>query len=154
MWSPKDFTRALTSPNDVHHSLNLSNTKFITYIDTSFYHYFTEIYVNSFVLIFSKCQFRTFSPVSVRRWTGLPIHTKQNNHTTTKNIFLILYFETVLCHIVNMSNMLNTVHNSKKITVFLRINDEETKPFLNTHKAQLCVTKLFTLFQSPPPNKC
>jgi len=126
------------------------NTKFITYIYTSFYHYFTEIYVNFFVLLFSKCQFRTFSPVSFRKWTGPPIHAKQNNHTTTKNIVLILYFVTVLCHMVNMSNMLNTVQNSKTIKVFLRKNDEETKPFLNTHKAQLCVTKLFTLFQSPP----
>jgi len=103
---PKDSTRALTSPNDVHHSVNLSNTNFITYIYTSSYHYFAEIYVNFFVWIFLKCQFRTFSPVSFRRWTGPPIHAKQNNHTTTKNIVLILYVVTVLCHIVNMSNML------------------------------------------------
>ena len=47
--------------------------------------------------------------------------------------------------------MLNTVQNSKTIKDFLRINDEEAKPFLNTHKAQLCVTELLTLFQPPPP---
>ena len=84
-----ESTHALTSPNAVHHLVNLSNTKFITYIYTSFYHYFTEIYVSFFVLIFSKCQFRTFSPVSFRRLTGPLIHAKQNNHTTTKNIVLI-----------------------------------------------------------------
>jgi len=103
-----------------------------TFIYTSFYHYFSEIYVNFFVWIFSKCQFRTFSPASFRRWTGLPIHTKQNNHTMTKNIVLILYFVTVFCHIVNMSNMLNTVQHSNTIKVFLSINEEETKWLLNT----------------------
>jgi len=122
----------LTSPNDVHHSVNLSNTKFITYIYTSFNQYLFEIYVNFFVWIFSKCQFRTFSPVSFRRWTGPPFYAKQNNHSTPKNIVLILYFVTVLCHIVNMSYILNTVQHSNRINVFLSINEEETKTFLNT----------------------
>ena len=122
----------LTSPNDVHHSVNLSNTTFITYIYTSFYHYFSEIYVNFFVSIFSKCQFKTFFPVSFRWWTGPPIQAKQNNHTTTKNIVLILYFVTVLCHIVNMSNILNTVQHSNAIKVFHSIKEENTKLFLNT----------------------
>ena len=44
--------------------------------------------------------------------------------------------------------MLNTVHHSYMIKVFLSINEEETK----LNKAQLCVTKLFTLFQFPPQN--
>jgi len=128
VWSPKDSTRVLTSPNDVHHSVNLSNTKFIPsfllYLHP-FLSLFTEIYVNFFVLIFTKCQFRTFSSVSFRRWTGPPIHAKQNNHTTTKNIVLISYFETVLCHIVNVSNMLNTIQHSNTIKVFLSINKKK-----------------------------
>jgi len=44
-----ESTRTLTSPNDVHHSVNLSKTKFITHIYTSFYHIFSEIYVNFLV---------------------------------------------------------------------------------------------------------
>ena len=118
--------------NDVHHSENLANTKFITYIYISSYHYFSEIYVNFFVWIFLKCQFRTFSLVSFCIWTGPPIHAKQNNHTTTKQIVLILYFVTVLCHIVNITNTLSTVQHSNTIKVFLSINKEETKLFLNT----------------------
>jgi len=57
---------------------------------------------------------------------------KAKIHTTTKNIVRILYFVTVLCHIVNMSNMLNTVQHSNTIKGFLSINEEKTKPFLNT----------------------
>ena len=50
---PKNSTLSLTSPNDVHHSMNLSNTKFITYIYTSFYHFFSEKkYLNIFIWIF------------------------------------------------------------------------------------------------------
>jgi len=37
-----DSTRALTSPNDVHHSVNLSNTKFISYIYTAAYLFFLK----------------------------------------------------------------------------------------------------------------
>jgi len=96
-------------------------------------------------------------PWIFRRWTGPPIHANQNNHTATKNIILVLCFVTVLSHIVNRSYMymLNTVQQSYMNKVFLIINEEETKPnraeILN--KAQLCVTKLFTLFQFSP-QKC
>ena len=65
-----------------------------------------------------------FADELVRRFT--PIHANQNNNTTTKNIVLVLYFVTVLCHIVNRSYMLNTVQHSYVIKVFLSIN-EETK---------------------------
>ena len=63
---------------------------------------------------------------------NLSADAKQNNHTTTTNIVLIFYFVTVLCHTVNMSNMLNTVQHPNTIKVFLSINEEETKSFLNT----------------------
>ena len=43
---PKDCTRALISPSDVHHKINLSNTIFITYIYTSFS--FIYFYVHDF----------------------------------------------------------------------------------------------------------
>jgi len=42
----KDCTRALISSSDVHHSANLSNTIFITYIYTSFC--FIYCYVHGF----------------------------------------------------------------------------------------------------------
>ena len=129
MWNPKDSMRALTSPNDVDHSVNLSNTNFITYIYTSFYHiFFWNIYRHLYLNIF-KMSIQNLFPVSFRRWTGPPIHAKQNNHTTTKNIVLVLCFVTVLCQIVNRSYMLNTVQHSYMIKVFLSINEEETKPF-------------------------
>jgi len=66
-----------------------------------------------------------FADEQVRRFT-------QKNHTTTKNIGLVLCFVTVLCHVVNMSYMLNTVQHSYKIKVFLSINKGESKPCLNT----------------------
>jgi len=133
VWSPSDSTLALTSPNDVHHSVNLSNTKFITYIYTSFYHFFLKKLLKHLYLNILKMSIQTFSPdFFFRRWTGPPIHANQNNHTTTKNIVLVLCFLTVLCHIVNRSYMLNTVLHSYTIRVFLSINEEETKPCWNT----------------------
>jgi len=49
--------------------------------------------------------------------------------------------------------MLNTVQHSNTIKVFLSINEEETKSFLKIlYKAQLCVTKLFTLYKFLPKN--
>ena len=71
---------------------------------------------------------QTFPPDSFRRCTGPPIYANRNNHTTTKNIVLVLCFVTVLCHIVNRSYMLNTVQQSYMIKVGLIINEEETKP--------------------------
>ena len=56
-------------------------------------------------------------------------HAKETNHTTTNNIVLMVYFVTVLCHIVNMSTVINTVQLSNTIKVFLNINEEETKPY-------------------------
>jgi len=49
--------------------------------------------------------------------------------------------------------MLNTVQQSYMIKVFFILNEEETKPAEILNKAQLCVTKLFTLFQFSP-QKC
>ena len=132
MWSPKDSTLALTSPNDVHHSVNLSNTKFITYIYTSIYHFFLKKIPKHLYLNILKMSIQTFPPEFFRRWTGPPIHANQNNHTTTKNIVLVLCFVTDLCHIVNRSYMLNTVQHSYMIKVFLSINEKETKPCWNT----------------------
>jgi len=79
------------------------------------------------------------------RWTGPPIH-----------IVLVLCFVTVLCHIVNRSYMLNTVQHSYILT-WSKFFFEQTKKKPNRdeilNKAQLCVTKLFTLFQFSP-QKC
>ena len=134
MWSPKDSTLALTNPNDVHHSVNLANTKFITYIYTSFYHFFSEKNTQTSLFKHFKNVNSNLPPDFFRRWTGPPIHANQNNHTTTMNIdlVLVLCFVTVLCHIVNRSYMLNTVHHSYMIKIFLIINEEETKPWWNT----------------------
>jgi len=57
---------------------------------------------------------------------------KANSHTTTKTIVLVLYFIIVLCQIVNMSYMLNTVQHFNTIKVYLSINEEESKPCLTT----------------------
>ena len=147
-------TLALTSPYDVHHSVNLSNTKFITYIYTSFYHFFSEKKTKHLYLNILKMSIQTFPLDFFRRWTGPPIHANQNNHTTTKNIVLVWCFLTVLCHIVNRSYMLNTVQHSYMIMKFFSVQTKK-KPnraeILN--KAQLCVTQLFTLFQFLP-QKC
>ena len=128
MWSPKDSKLALTSPNDVHHSVNLSNTKFITYIYTFFITFFCKKILK---------------------------HLYLNIHTTTKNIVLVLCFVTVFCHIVNRSYMLNTVQHSYKIKDQRSRSLTKKKPncaeILN--KTQLCVTELFTLFQFSSP-KC
>jgi len=142
---------ALTSRNDVHHSVNLSNTKFITYIYTSFYHFFSEKN-NTQTSLFEYFKnvnsnlppWVFFADELVRRFTQTKIIRR-----TTKNTVLVLCFVTVLRHIVNRSYLLNTVQHSYMIKVFLSINEEETKPCWNTLycKAQLCVTKLFTLFQ-------
>ena len=60
-------------------------------IYTSFYHFFfVENYFNIFVRIFSKCQFKSFPPVYLCRWTCPPIHANQNNHTKWKNKVLVL----------------------------------------------------------------
>jgi len=127
VWSPKDSTLALTSPNDVHHSVNLSNTKFTTYIYTSFYHFFSKKNSQtSLFKYFKNVNSNLPHPDLFRRWTGPPIHANQNNHTTTKNIVLVLCFVTVLYHIVSRSYMLNTVQYSIMIKVFLSINEEET----------------------------
>ena len=67
------------------------------------------------------------------------MHAKQTNHTTTKNIVLIVYFVTVLCHIVNMSNMLNTEEHSNTIKVFLSIN-KETKTHSCVYQTIYAVT--------------
>ena len=124
---------ALTIPNDVHHSVNLSNKKCITYIYTSFYHFFLKKkYSNIFIWIILNVNSNLPPPDCFRRWTGPPFRTNQNNHTTTKNIVLVLCFVTVLCHIVNRSYMLNTVQHSYMIKVFLSINEEKTKPCWNT----------------------
>jgi len=74
--------------------------------------------IQTFPLIF-------FADELVRRFTQTKI---KYNHTTTMNIVLVLCFVTVLCHIVNRSYMLNTVHHSYMIKFFLIINEEETKP--------------------------
>jgi len=133
VWSPKDSTLALTSPYGVHHSVNLSNTKFITYIYTSFYHFFLKLFLLKYLYLnMIKMSIHPPPPDFVRRWTGPPIHANQNNHTTSKNIVLVLCLVTVLCHIVNRSYMPNTVQHSYMIKVFLSINEEETKPCWNT----------------------
>ena len=121
---------------------------FTPHFITFFLKIFKHLYLNIF-----KMSIQTFSPVYICRWTSLPIHANQKNHTTTKNIVLVLCFVTVLCHIVNIFFMLNTVHHSNKIKVFLYINEEETKPCLKFNNSQLCVTKQYTLFQFSPP-KC
>jgi len=73
VWSSEDSTRALTSPNDVHHSVNLSNTKFITYNYTSFYQVFLKIFKHLFLNIFKMSIQTSFPPVFadevVRRFT-------------------------------------------------------------------------------------
>ena len=49
--------------------------------------------------------------------------------------------------------MLNTVQHSYMIKAFLSINEEKPNRAEILNKAQLCVTKLFTLFQFSP-QKC
>ena len=155
MLSPKDSTLALTSPNDVHHSVSLSKHEiYCLYLHLILSLFFWKKNTQTSLDLFEyfKNVNSNLPPWFFRRWTGPPIHANQNNHTTTKKIVLVLCFVTVLCDIVNRSYMLNTVQHSYMIKVFLSINEEETKPCWN-NEAQLCVTKLFTLFQFSP-QKC
>jgi len=48
--------------------------------------------------------------------------------------------------------MLNTVQHTYMIKVFHSINEEKTNRAEILNKVQLCVTKLFTLFQFSPQN--
>ena len=125
-WLKCKSTRVLTSPNAVQNSVNLSNTRFITYIYTSFYLFFWNKYFNIFIWIISNVNLNLlpcfFAEKLVRRFTLIKI--------MTKNIDLVLCFVTVLYNIVNMSYKLNIVQNSNTFKVFLNLNEEETKPFL------------------------
>ena len=152
VWSPKDSTRALTSPNDVHHSVNLSNTKKFYYL---YLHLILSLFLKKILkhLYFNilKMSIQIFHPDVFRRCTGPPIHANQTNHTTTKNIVLVLCFVTVLCHIINRSYMLNTVQHSYMIKEFLIINEEETKPCWNTQLSTVvCNQTIYALPISSP----
>jgi len=73
---------------------------------------YKHIYLNIF-----KMSIQNLLPCFFSQINGSADSRKANSHTTTKSIVLNLYFVTVLCHIVNISNLLNTVLSRNTILI-------------------------------------